>query len=137
MIQRLTHTCLYVLDQDRALDFYQNKLGFEIRTDSKMGDFRWVTVGPKTQPDLEIVLLPVRPGPMIEESSCAAVRALLAKGLMWGGVLETADCQKTYEELSAKGVAFKGPPVERPYGVEAVMQDDSGNTYSVIQRPRR
>ena len=62
-----------------------------------------------------------------------AVRALVAKGSLGGGVFETADCQKTYEELSAKGVTFLQDPAERPYGIEALFRDDSGNWFSLTQ----
>ena len=64
MITRLSHSTVYVIDQDRAKDFYCNKLGFEVRTDATMGAFRWLTVGPKTQPDLELVLMKIAPSEM-------------------------------------------------------------------------
>jgi catechol 2,3-dioxygenase-like lactoylglutathione lyase family enzyme len=136
MIQRLSHATVYVLDQDRAKDFYVGKLGFEVRTDQTMGPFRWLTVGPKGQPDLELILMKVSSGPMLDEASAAQLRALVEKGAIGCGVLETADVRKDYEELSRKGVRFKGPPEERPYGIETLLQDDSGNWFSVVQRPR-
>jgi catechol 2,3-dioxygenase-like lactoylglutathione lyase family enzyme len=136
MIQRLSHTTLYVLDQDRAKDFYVGKLGFEVRTDARMGEFRWLTVGPKAQPDLEIVLMPITPGPMLDADRAAMIRQLVEKGTFGGGVLETTDVHKTYEELKAKGVEFMGPPEERPYGIECLMKDDSSNWFSVIQRKK-
>ena len=135
MIQKLSHATVYVIDQDRAKRFYVDKLGFEVRTDATMGAFRWLTVGPKGQPDLELILMKVAPGPMLDEASAAQLRALVEKGAFGAGVFETADIRKDYEELSGKGVRFKGPPEERPYGIEAVMQDDSGNWFSVVQRP--
>jgi predicted enzyme related to lactoylglutathione lyase len=133
MIQRLSHVSLYVLDQDAALDFYTKKLGFEVRTDATMGDFRWLTVGPKTQPDLEIALLAVRPSPMMEEATCNLLRQLLTKGALGAGVFDTDDCHKTYAELKAKGVEFVSPPTERPYGIEAIFKDPSGNWFSLSQ----
>jgi catechol 2,3-dioxygenase-like lactoylglutathione lyase family enzyme len=136
MIQRLSHATVYVLDQDRAKDFYVGKLGFEVRTDQTMGSFRWVTVSPKGQPDLELVLMKISSGPMLDEASAAQIRSLVEKGAFGVGVLETADVRKDYQELSKKGVRFKGPPEERPYGIETLMQDDSGNWFSVVQRPR-
>lgn len=136
MIQRLSHATIYVLDQERAKQFYTTKLGFEIRTDQTMGTFRWLTVGPKGQPDLELVLMPVTQSPHMDEATCATFRALIEKGALGVGVLETADCKATYEELKAKGVTFQGPPAERPYGIEAMLQDDSGNWFSMVQRPR-
>jgi catechol 2,3-dioxygenase-like lactoylglutathione lyase family enzyme len=134
MIQRLSHVTVYVLDQDSAYDFYINKLGFEVRTDARMdGGFRWLTVGPKGQPDLEMVLMPSAPGPMMDEETSTMMRTLIQKGALGHGVLETADCQKTYEELSARGVEFKSPPTDRFYGIEALFKDNSGNFFSLTQ----
>lgn len=134
MIQRMSHTTLYVLDQDKAKEFYAGKLGFEVRTDATMPNgFRWLTVGPKGQPDFEIVLMkPAATGQMDEESA-AALRKLLEKGLLGAGVFETADCRKTYEELVARGVHFSGPPEEQFYGVATVFRDDCGNWFSLTQ----
>src|ERR1044071_4682686 len=115
MIRRMSHTSVLVLDQDRAKTFYTEKLGFEVRQDVKMGEgFRWLTLSPKGQPDVEIVLMPVRGGAMIPEEQAAQLRSLVEAGVLGGGVFETADCQKTYEELKAKGVEFKQPPAQRP-----------------------
>ena len=136
MIQRLSHTTVYVLDQDRAKAFYTEKLGFEVREDAKMGDFRWLTVSPKGQPDLEIVLMPLRAGPMMDEATVNALRAMVEAGKLGAGVFETDDCKKTYEELKARGVVFSQPPTERPYGIEALMKDDSGNWFSVSQQKK-
>jgi catechol 2,3-dioxygenase-like lactoylglutathione lyase family enzyme len=138
MIQRLSHITIYVLDQDAAFDFYINKLGFEVRTDARMdGGFRWLTVGPKGQPDLEIALMPSAPGPMMDQETSNMLRALIQKGAIGSGVLETADCQKTYEELSAKGVEFSSPPQERFYGIEALFKDNFGNWFSLTQRTEK
>jgi catechol 2,3-dioxygenase-like lactoylglutathione lyase family enzyme len=130
MIQTLSHTTVYVLDQEAARAFYVDKLGFEVRADMKMGDFRWLTVAPKAQPNLQVILMP------IAAATAAAFRALMEKGVFGCGVLETDDCQGTYEELSKKGVEFRGPPQQRPYGLEAVLKDNSGNWFSLVQRPR-
>jgi catechol 2,3-dioxygenase-like lactoylglutathione lyase family enzyme len=132
MIQRLSHITIWVLDQEGAYDFYVNKLGFDVHTDAKMDNgCRWLTVTPKGQPDLEIALLPVEPGPMLDPESCDALRTLVKNGKLGAGVFATADCQKTYEELKAKGVEFSQPPTERFYGVEALMKDNSGNWFSL------
>jgi catechol 2,3-dioxygenase-like lactoylglutathione lyase family enzyme len=133
MIQRLSHAVVYVLDQDRAYDFYVNKLGFDVRTDAKMGDFRWLTVGPKGQPDLEISLMAIKPGPMLDEARARTLRELVEKGTFGFGAFDTADVRKTYAELKARGVQFLSEPQERPYGIEAIMKDDSGNWFSVTQ----
>ena len=134
MITRLSHTTIYVLDQDEALTFYRDKLGFEVRTDMTMDNgFRWLTVGPKTQPDLEMVLMAVRESPMFAADKVAKLRDLLQSGAMGAGVLEVDDCQKTYEQLKAKGVEFMSPPTERFYGIEALFKDNSGNWFSMCQ----
>jgi catechol 2,3-dioxygenase-like lactoylglutathione lyase family enzyme len=136
MIQTLSHTTVYVIDQESARAFYVDKLGFEVRADQKMGVFRWLTVAPKTQPNLQIILMPIGPSPMMDATTAAAFRALIEKGALGCGVLETDDCQGTYEELLQKGVEFRGPPAQRPYGLEAVLKDNSGNWFSLVQRPR-
>ena len=134
MIQRLSHVTIYVLDQDSARDFYVNKLGFEIRTDATMDNgFRWLTVGPKGQPDLEVALMPTSPGPMMDQETSDMLRTLIRKGKLGAGVMETADCRKTYEELKARGVEFTQPPTQRFYGLEALFKDDSGNWFSMSQ----
>ena len=134
MIQKMSHVTLFVKNQDDAKDFYTNKLGFEVRTDFTMeGGFRWLTVAPKTQPDLEIVLMEPKPGPILDEEAAEAVRLLLNKGVLGSGVFEVDDCRKTYEELKQKGVQFAGAPEERMYGVEAIMKDGLGNWFSMTQ----
>lgn len=131
MITKLSHACFYVLDQDSAKQFYTEKLGFTVGTDFSMENFRWLTVNPPDQPDLEIVLADCSMGH--DEQTTAQLRELVAKGAMGTGVLTTDDVQKTYEELSAKGVVFTQEPAERPYGVEAIFRDDSGNWFSLTQ----
>jgi catechol 2,3-dioxygenase-like lactoylglutathione lyase family enzyme len=134
MIQRLSHTGIYVLDQDAAREFYVDRLGFELRIDHTMeGGYRWLTVGMKTQPDLQIILQKVD-NPMMQPEAGATLRRLLEQGILSGGVLQTADCRKTYEELKAKGVEFTSPPTERFYGVEALMKDISGNWFSLTDQ---
>jgi len=134
MIQRLSHVTIYVLDQDAAKDFYVNKLGFELKTDATMDNgFRWLTVAPKGQPDLEIILMPTN-NPKWDAETAEALRTLIRKGVLGSGVFETADCKKTYEELKAKGVEFMQPPVERFYGIEALLKDNSGNWFSMSER---
>jgi catechol 2,3-dioxygenase-like lactoylglutathione lyase family enzyme len=139
MITKLSHTTIYVLDQDSAKDFYVNKLGFEVRTDFSMGDefegagqgFRWLTVGPPSQPDVQYILADCAMGHSPENT--AELRSLVAKGAIGGGVFATDDCHKTHAELVERGVVFLSEPAERPYGVEAVFRDDSGNWFSLTQ----
>ena len=127
MLQRLSYTQLYVLDQDAARDFYVDKLGFEVRTDARMDNgLRWLTVGPKGQPELLVIPMKID-GPNFDKDTAASLQRLLEQGILCGGVLESSDCRQDYEDLKAKGVDFTAPPVERFYGVEAVMKDNSGN----------
>ncbi len=134
MITRLSHATIYVTDQDKALDFYTNKLGLQVKSDFTIHNgFRWVTVGSKLQPDLEIILYAVGPGGMMDEAIANHLRAVLDKGLMGAGVLEADDCVKTYEELKKKGVEFTSAPQERPYGIEAIFKDGCGNWFSLTQ----
>lgn len=133
MIDRLSHATVFVLDQDRAKAFYTQKLGFEVRTDMTMGNFRWLTVGPEGQPDLEIVLMPVAGAPM-PEGDKGTLRTLIEAGKLGAAVFATRDCHKTYAELKARGVEFTSEPAERPYGIEAIFKDDSGNWFSLTQR---
>jgi catechol 2,3-dioxygenase-like lactoylglutathione lyase family enzyme len=134
MIQRMSHATIYVLDQESAKRFYTEKLGFEVRDDAKFGPYRWLTVGPKGQPDLRIVLFGIMKTPVLDEQKAAALRALVESGGLGCGVLETDDCQRDHEELKAKGVRFLSPPTQRPYGLEAIFADDSGNWWSLGQR---
>lgn len=134
MISKLSHACVFVLNQQDALEFYTGKLGMEVRMDHTMeGGFRWVTVGTKDQPDLEIILFEVTAGPMMDEATVRQFRSLIAAGRLGAGVFQTKDCRKTYEELKAKGVEFTSPPQDRFYGVEAIFKDNSGNWFSMTQ----
>jgi predicted enzyme related to lactoylglutathione lyase len=138
MIQRLSHSSLYVLDQDSAKRFYTEKLGFDVKEDETImdGSFRWLTVTPPAQPDHELILMPLTAGPMLDEERVEQLRSLVQAGTFGAGVLETDDCRATYEELRANGVEFMGEPQERPYGIEALLKDDSGNWFSLVERPR-
>jgi catechol 2,3-dioxygenase-like lactoylglutathione lyase family enzyme len=135
MITHLSHVSIYVLDLDKSLEFYRDKLGFDVRNNVSMDNgFRWVTLSPKMQPNLEVVLMPVRESPMFPADKAAMLRQLIEAGVMGAGVMDVDDCQKTYDELKAKGVEFKQPPTERFYGVEAILKDNSGNWFSMCQR---
>ena len=135
MITKLSHVSLFVLDQDKAYDFYVNKLGFKVHTDAKMENgFRWLTICPPEQPDLEISLLtPLAGGMGYDEETTCAFRVLLEKGVLGAGVMHTPDCLATYEELKAKGIAFKSAPKEQFYGIEALITDGVGNWFSMTQ----
>ena len=139
MIQRQSHSTVYVLDQQEALEFYRDVLGFEVRADVPMNDegtVRWVTVSPKGQPDLEVILMPVSPGPMFDAQTAEEMKALVRRGAFGVGVFETDDIHGDHKRLSEKGVEFASPPTERFYGVEAVVKDNSGNWFSLTQRKK-
>jgi catechol 2,3-dioxygenase-like lactoylglutathione lyase family enzyme len=133
MIDKLTHTTIWVLDQDEALDFYTQKLGFEVNTDATMDDFRWLTVSPPGQPDHELILLEPGP-PMMDDESAEQVKALVAKGILGAAAFETSDCRGMYTRLSERGVTFLSEPTKRPWGTEATLRDNSGNWFSVTER---
>lgn len=136
MIQTLSHMTVYVLDQESARRFYIEKLGFEVRADMTMGEFRWLTVSPKAQPNLQMVLMPIGVSHTMDAAIADALKKIVHSGAMGCGILETDDCQGTYEQLQKQGVKFRTPPTKRPYGIEATMLDDSGNWFSLVQRPR-
>jgi catechol 2,3-dioxygenase-like lactoylglutathione lyase family enzyme len=134
MINRLSHATIWVTDQEQALAFYRDKLGFEVRHDQTVdGGFRWLTVGPPDQPDLDLVLLVPGP-PMMPPEAAEQIKALIGKGALGSGVFGTDDCRGTYAELKEKGVEFLEEPAERFYGIEAMFRDDSGNWFSLTQR---
>ncbi len=134
MINRLSVTGVWVKDQNEALRFYTEKLGFEIRADVTHGDYRWISVGPKSQPDLEFGLSALKPGGLLTEDEVQMLTKLVESGKLGHGVWKTDDCQKTYEDLKAKGVEFVQPPTDRPYGtIEAVFKDNSGNIMVLSQ----
>src|SRR6478609_5939873 len=136
MISKITHTCIYVMNQDSAYDFYVNKLGFTVHTDAPMGPgMRWLTVTPPEQPALEITLMAITEGMMFNKETASAMREMVKNGTFGFGVFECADIFATYEELKAKGVEFKKAPKKEFYRIEALFKDDSGNWFSLSQKP--
>ena len=145
MIQKMSHATIYVLDQDQAKDFYVGKLGFEVKVDQSLPTgFRWLTVAPKGQSELEIILMKVGSGGDFVKmkgggadkngaKDIETIAALLKKGCFGPGAFHTADCRKTFEELKAKGVEFVSEPKDQFYGVEAVFKDPFGNWFSLTQ----
>jgi predicted enzyme related to lactoylglutathione lyase len=135
---RITAVQVMVHDQDEALDFYTKKLGMEVRTDATVpGEhgFRWLTVGPVGQPDVELVLMGIPGPPFIDTETADQMRKLMAQGAASTVFLSTDDCKATYEELRSRGVEFVQPPEEQPYGVESGLRDPSGN-YIRLTQPR-
>ena len=123
---------------ERALGFYRDVLGFEVNTDVPMGESgpRWLTVSPKGQPDLELVLAELTPGPMFDAETAEGIKSLVERGAFGIGVFETDDIQGDYERLSGRGVEFVSPPREQFYGTEAIVKDNSGNWFSLTERKR-
>jgi catechol 2,3-dioxygenase-like lactoylglutathione lyase family enzyme len=133
MITKMTHSTVYVLDQERARDFYVNKLGFKIITDVPMpNNDRWLTVSPPDQPGFEIVLSPVSRG-VFSKETVETLKELVGSGTFGVAVFTCDDIFATYEELKAKGVEFTKPPTKEFYGTEAIFKDDSGNWFSLAQ----
>jgi catechol 2,3-dioxygenase-like lactoylglutathione lyase family enzyme len=132
MITNVSLVTVYCLDQTKARDFYVDVLGFRPGTDAMAGEgFRWVTVFHPSQPELEVTLM--TPGPPLDDEMAEIVRRKLEQGQMGGLGLRVDDCHKTFKELSAKGVTFVQEPSDRPYGVEAVMRDNSGNWLVLVE----
>ena len=134
MVTKLSHTSLLVSDQNKAYDFYVNKLGFKVHTDATMDNgFRWLTVTAPEAPDHEIILFPAlsETGGFDQEAR-DAIKVLLDKGVMGSGVWQTNDCRATYEELKAKGVDITEPK-EQFYGIECLVKDGCGNWFSMTQ----
>jgi predicted enzyme related to lactoylglutathione lyase len=133
---RIANAQLWVHDQDEALAFYTQKLGWEVQSDvtlPEMGDFRWLTVGPASQPDISVVLMAIPGAPMVDEETGQQIRTLMAKGFAGTVFLTTDDCRASYEELRGRGVEFTETPEDRPYGIDAGFRDPSGNAFRLTQ----
>jgi catechol 2,3-dioxygenase-like lactoylglutathione lyase family enzyme len=133
MLNAITISHIWVLDQDQALDFYVGKLGLEVGADMDLGFMRWLTVRVPGQPGREILL--EKPGPpALDEAAAAQVRDLITKGASGFAVaFSTDDCQKTYETLRARGVEFTQEPTERFYGTDIGLRDPFGNHIRITQ----
>ncbi len=135
MIGKMTHVCVYVLNQDSAADFYTSKLGFKIKIDVPMGpDTRWLTVTPPEQPEMEITLFPLTVGKKFTEDTVKTMKDFVSKGIFGPAVFNCKDIYATYEELKSRGVEFIKPPAKEFYATEALFKDDSGNWFSLQQR---
>jgi uncharacterized glyoxalase superfamily protein PhnB len=127
---------LWVHDQDEALAFYTQKLGWEVRSDvtlPEMGDFRWLTVGPANQPDIAVVLMAIPGPPVMDADTADDVKTLMSKGFAGTVFLATDDVNADYEELKSRGVEFTEAPEERPYGIDSGFRDPSGNSFRLTQ----
>jgi len=134
MITGVSIVSVWVLDQDSAKEFYTKQLGFDLTNDIRLDSgMRWLTVRSPGSSGQEFVLVDPAHS-MLEADTAAQVRALVAKGAFSPGVMATTDCRADYEALAERGVEFIQPPAERPYGIEAILRDDSGNWFSFTQR---
>jgi len=133
---RVSNAQIYVHDQDEALAFYTEKLGWEVRADvtlPEMGNFRWLNVAPPNQEDFAVILMAFPGPPVFEEDSAAMIREATARGIMSPLFLSTDDCQASFEELTARGVEFVDEPFEQPYGIDSSFRDPSGNHIRLTQ----
>jgi predicted enzyme related to lactoylglutathione lyase len=124
---------LRVLDQDRALAFYTENLGFTVTEDVDLGAMRWLTVSPPGQPDINVLLERVGP-PNVDAETAGQIDELIAKGVGGTLFLEVEDCRKTFDELVERDVEVIQEPMERFYGIDAAFRDDSGNHIRMTQR---
>jgi catechol 2,3-dioxygenase-like lactoylglutathione lyase family enzyme len=147
MPNAISHVAVWVHDQDEALAFYTDKLGFELREDVNLGeldegaresedrasdDYRWITVGPPGQPEVNLMLSKPAP-PAIDEDTAEQLLELIAKGAMGPGIIRVEDCRKTCKELEDRGVELTTQPEERFYGIDASVRDPSGNLWRIVQ----
>ena len=127
---------LWVHDQDEALAFYTQKLGMEVRADvtlPEIPNFRWLTVGPASQPDISIVLMAIPGPPVMDAETAEQVKTLMAKGFAGTVFLTTDDVYAACEQLKSRGVEFTEDPEERPYGIDSGFRDPSGNSFRLTQ----
>ena len=130
---KITHIALRVLDQDRALRFYTETLGFTAKEDMDLGSMRWLTVSPPDQPDFEVLLERLAP-PFVDQETADQVDSFIAKGIGGTLILQVDDCRAAFDDLVAKGVEIIEEPTERFYGIDAAIRDDSGNHIRMTQR---
>lgn len=123
---------LYVRDQDEAVHFYVDQLGFRVHTDARNGNYRWLTVQHPDQPSFQLGLFTPQ-SPMVDAATAQTLRAIVAKGGMPPLVFVVDDCRAAYERLSARGVEFTQEPIDRYGNVDASFRDPSGNGWKMIE----
>jgi uncharacterized glyoxalase superfamily protein PhnB len=134
---KLSTTQVWVRDQGEAVSFWTDRVGFEIKEDvtvAELGNFRWVTVGPKGQDGTAIVLMAIPGEPVMDGGTQADVEKLMAKGFASALFFTTDDAQAEYDRLVEAGVDVIDKPMEQPYGLDFGFRDPSGNHYRVAQR---
>jgi predicted enzyme related to lactoylglutathione lyase len=129
------HHCFVIVDDhEKALAFYRDTLGFDVRSDVSYAGMRWVTVGPPSQPDINIVLEPPAADPGISASDREAISDLLAKGLLRGLNFSTSNLEETFDRVVASGADVVQEPMDMPYGTrEAAVRDPAGNMIRLIE----
>ncbi|MFB9659713.1 VOC family protein [Glycomyces mayteni] len=133
----LSQCFIAVDDHDKAIAFYRDVLGMEVRNDVGFEGMRWVTVGSPDQPDVNIVLEPPLADPNASQADRTAMNELLAKGLLRGVIFETDDVDATFERISAAGADVLQEPMDQPYGVrDCAFRDPAGNMLRFNQ-PRK
>ncbi|WP_055600528.1 VOC family protein [Streptomyces aureus] len=131
---KLSQCFIAVDDHDKALAFYRDALGLEVRNDVGFEGMRWVTVGSPAQPDVEIVLEPPLADPNASPADRQAVAELLAKGMLRGVIFSTEDVDATFEQVRAAGGEVLQEPVDQPYGVrDCAFRDPAGNMLRFTQ----
>jgi catechol 2,3-dioxygenase-like lactoylglutathione lyase family enzyme len=131
-LNAISHTMVYVVDQDEALDFYVGKLGLEVQTDAQLEFMRFLTVAVPGRPDAQL-LLSVPGPPVHDERTAAQLRELIGKGALTAALLTTSDCRAEFERLSALGVEFTQEPTERFYGIDCALRDPFGNWIRITE----
>jgi uncharacterized glyoxalase superfamily protein PhnB len=134
-MHKIANTQVWVHDQDEALAFYTEKLGFEVKSDvtvAEMGNFRWLSVAPPGQEDFALVLMAIPEG-LMDDDTRREVEDLMSKGFAGTLFLTTDDVRRDYEELKGRGVEFTEAPEERPYGIDTGLRDPSGNSIRLTQ----
>jgi predicted enzyme related to lactoylglutathione lyase len=124
---------LSVDDHDKAIEFYRDALGFEVRNDVRAYGMRWVTIGPPSQPDINIVLEPPAADPGISPSDREAIGDLLAKGLLRGLNFKTRDLDAVFDRVQATGAEVVQEPMDQSYGRDCAFRDPAGNMIRILQ----
>ena len=135
MSQGIQVVGLYVRDQDEALAFYVEKLGFRVHADVRNGEYRWLTVQHPEQPSFQLGLF-VPEAPSVDAASAKSLRELVAMAAMPPLVLLVDDCHAAYARLRDRGVEFIQEPVARFGSVDAAFRDPSGNGWKMIEARR-
>ncbi|UQI45801.1 VOC family protein [Streptomyces sp. HU2014] len=129
----MNRAVVWVLYQDSALAFFTDKFGLEVRADAPLGEgMRWVAVGAKAQPEVQVSLMVPGP-PMMDPASAQQLTALIEKGVLVGCTFTVADCHAAFADLSARGVTFLQEPQPRPWGISATLRDDAGTVHEILQ----